>query len=91
MDPYTVSERKEQAFWDQLWEEYEKYPPGTRFRHKDGGTIVKMANNSLHGLTENNLLCLGTGVVSYSGDRFRYPEGFSEWEILSCTGQPYRI
>lgn len=89
MDPYTVEERKIEKFWDDFWEEYEKYPPGTRFQHNSGGTLVKMAVNGF-GMTESNLFVLSTGAVSYVTEHFRYPQGFTEWNILSCTGEPYQ-
>lgn len=90
MDPYTVSEREEQAFWDKFWSEYEKYPPGTRFKQKEGGTLVKMAHDRRHGITENHMLALGTGMIFEAADMFCYPVNPGDWEILSSTGEPYQ-
>lgn len=90
MDPYTVSEREEMAFWDKFWREYEKYPPGTRFKQNGGGTLVKMARDSKHGITEQHLLSLGTGVIFDATDVFCYPVDLNGWVIISCTGEPYQ-
>lgn len=91
MDPYTVSERKEQDYWRRFWENYEQYPVGTRFRIKPkGSTLVKMEKDNRHGITRDNLFSVESGLIYDAKTILAYPFKASDYEILTSTGEPYQ-